>query len=186
VKEGEKVSMKVGARLVSFISGIILGAIGCIFFIIAIGQADLVAERLLNLAREERLWALLMSGVTLLLAVLAFAIAFQHRREEKTIIHQTQIGEIQIAVSAVESLALKAAKRIKGVKEAHVGVRADSGLLDVFIEITVHPDLSIPEISEEIRVQVDQYIYETVGIRINSVKVLVTKVAGEVTRSRVE
>lgn len=178
--------MKVGARLVNFISGIILGTIGVIFFIIAIGQADLVTERLFSLTKEDRLWALIMSGVSLLLTIFTFGLAFQHRREEKTIIHQTQYGEIQIAVSAVESLALKATKRIKGVKEAHVGVSADNGVLDVFIEITVHPDLSIPEISEEIRQQVDEYIYETVGIRVNSVKVLVTKVAGEATRSRVE
>lgn len=179
--------MKVGARMVNVLSGIILGVVGVIFFLMAIGQADFVTERLLSFSDKERLWALGVSFVTLLLTLMSFAVAFQHRREEKTIIHQTQFGEIQIAVSAVENLALRATKRIKGVKEAHVGLRADNGILDMFIEITAHPDLSIPQISEEIRQQVDEYVFETVGIRVNSVKVLVTKVSGETTaRTRVE
>jgi len=186
MKEGVSKSMKVGARFISVLNGIILGVIGIVFFLIAIGQADLVTDRLMHLTNKDRLWALLVSFVTLVLTVLSFAIAFQHRREEKTIIHQTQFGEIQIAVSAVESLALRSSKSVRGVKEAHVGIRADNGLLDVFVEITVNPDLSIPQISEEIRRQVDDYIYETVGIRVNSVKVLVTKVQGELSRTRVE
>ena len=86
----------------------------------------------------------------------------------------------------MESLSLRATKRIKGVKDAHVGVRADSTGLDVFIEVTVNPDISIPQISEEIRIKVDEYLQETVGIRVNTVKVLVTKVAGETMKARVE
>jgi len=178
--------MRVGERLIDLLSGLILGVVGVVFLMIAIGQAGLIAERLMNLSDRERLWALLVATVALVMTLFLLALAFQRRHEEKTVIHQTQFGEIRIAVSAVENLALRAAKRIKGVKDAHVGVRADSTGLDVFIEITVHPDISIPQVSEEIRIQVDQYIYETVGIRVNSVKVLVAKVAGETSKTRVE
>ncbi|MGE5583484.1 MAG: alkaline shock response membrane anchor protein AmaP [Bacillota bacterium] len=177
--------MKVWERLVSLLAGIILGVIGIVFFLLALGQASIILDRLSQLTPQEHLWALGVAVVSLLLAFFAVKMALRMRREEKTIINQTQFGEIRIAVSAVESLSLRAAKRIKGVKDAHVGVRADLTGLDIFIEISVNPDLNIPQIIEEIRAKVDEYIFDTVGIRVNSVKVLVTKVAGE-SRARVE
>ncbi len=179
--------MNVGERLVSLLAGIILTVVGVVFLILTLGwgQADIILENLKELSSQERWWALGVSGISLLLAVFAIRMALRMKREEKTIIHQTQYGEIRIAVSAVESLSLRACNRIKGVKDAHVGVRADLTGLDVFIEVTVTPDLSVPQISEEIKNKVDDYLFETVGIRVNSVKVLVTKIANEV-RARVE
>jgi uncharacterized alkaline shock family protein YloU len=177
--------MKVGERLVSLLAGIILCVVGVVFSLLAFGQATRILDHLNQLTRNESLWAGGVALVSLILTYLSFRMALHRRKEEKTIINQTQFGEIRIAVSAVESLALRASKRVKGVKDAHVGVRADLTGLDIFIEITVNPDLNIPQISEEIRAKVDDYILETVGIRVNSVKVLVTKVSGE-TRARVE
>ncbi len=177
--------MKVWERLVSLLAGIILAIVGIIFFLLAIRQASIILDHLNNLSMKEQLWALVVAAISLALAFLSIKMALRMRKEEKTIINQTQFGEIRIAVSAVESLALRATKKIKGVKDAHVGVRADLTGLDIFIEIAVHPDLNIPQTTEEIRAKVDEYIFETVGIRVNSVKVLVTKVAGE-NRTRVE
>jgi uncharacterized alkaline shock family protein YloU len=179
--------MNVGERLVSLLAGIILFVVGIVFLILTLGwgQADIILENLRELSTQERWWALGVSGTSLLLAILAIRMALRMKREEKTISHQTQYGEIRIAVSAVESLSLRACKRIKGVKDAHVGVRADLTGLDIFIEVTVTPDLSVPQISEEIKTKVDDYLFETVGIRVNSVKVLVTKIANEI-RARVE
>ncbi len=173
--------MKIWDRLVGFIAGLLLMEMA---IILSISITDR-GEYLLTLTQQGFWW---ISGnviITLLVTIYIFSMVFRRRREEKTIISQTKLGEIRIAVSAVESLAMRACKRVKGVKDAHVGVRAEQSGLDVFIEITAHPDLVIPEISEEIKVKVDDYIYETIGMRLNSVKVLVTKVANEA-RARVE
>jgi uncharacterized alkaline shock family protein YloU len=178
--------MKVGERFINLLNSIVLVIFSLVLFI-AIWRTDLLVDKLMSLsADKDRLWIFTIAVVLLILSFLSLSAALQRRREEKTIIHQTQFGEIQIAVSAVESLALRATRRLKGVKDAHVGVRADSSGLDIFIEVTVNPDISIPQTSEEIRVKVDEYLQETIGIRVNSVKVLVTKVAGEAVKARVE
>ena len=177
--------MKVWERLVSLLAGIILGVTGILFLLVASRQAGVIRNQLDHLTPSARWWALGVALVALTLTYFLFRMALRIRREEKTVISQTQFGEIRITVSAIESLALRATRRIKGVKDAHIGVRADLTGLDIFIEVTVNPDLSVPQISEEIRTKVDEYIYETIGIRVNSVKVLVTKVAGEI-RTRVE
>jgi uncharacterized alkaline shock family protein YloU len=177
--------MKVGDRFLSLLNGMVLLVFG-IILVSVMWRPDWITDKLDVLTNHQLFWILATAVVTLILALMSLGMAFRRRHEEKTIIHQTQFGEIQIAVSAVESLALRATKRIKGVKDAHVGVRADSTGLDVFIEVTVNPDLSIPQVSEEIRLRVDEYLQETIGIRMNSVKVLVTKVAGEAVKARVE
>jgi uncharacterized alkaline shock family protein YloU len=177
--------MKVWERFISLLAGIILFVIGAVFFLLTWGQAGPIITKLGSLTFQERLWA---GGITLICLVITFftfQMALRIRREEKTVINQTQFGEIRITVSAIESLTLRATRRIRGVKDAHVGVRVDLTGLDIFIEISVNPDLSIPQISEEIRTKVDEYIHETIGIRVNSVKVLVTRIEGE-SRTRVE
>jgi uncharacterized alkaline shock family protein YloU len=177
--------MKVGDRFLSLVNGVVLFVLGIILSSVT-WKADLIADKLIALTNQQRFWTFTVAVVMLILALMSLAMAFQRRREEKTVVHQTPFGEIQIAVSAVESLAFRATKRIKGVKDAHVGVRADSTGLEVFIEVTVNPDLSIPQISEEIRSKADEYLQETIGVRVNAVKVLVTKVAGEAVKARVE
>ena len=178
--------MKVWERLISLLAGIILFIITIFLGLLGTGQAGFILNKLAELSYNERLWALGVALITLVLTIFAFRMSLRIRRQEKTVMNQTQFGEIQITLSAIESLAIRAVRKIKGVKDAHIGIRAELTGLDIFIEITVNPDLSIPQISEEIRVKVDEYVYETTGIRVNSVKVLVTKVSGELKSSRVE
>jgi len=173
--------MKIWDRLVGFLAGLLLMETS---IVLSLSITDR-GEYLLTLAQRGFWWILGNVIIVLLVTIYIFGMVFRRRHEEKTIISQTKLGEIRIAVSAVESLVMRACKRIKGVKDAHVGVRAEQSGLDVFIEITVNPDLAIPQISEEIKVKVDEYIYETIGMRFNSVKVLVAKVVNEA-RARVE
>ncbi len=179
--------MKVWERLISLLAGIILIVVAVFLCMLGFGQANALLETLSRLnANPMNLWALEVSIIALVLGILQFGMALRMRREEKTVIYQTQFGEIRITVSAIENLALRACKKVKGVRDAHVGVRADKLTgLDVYIEVTVSPDMAIPQVKAEIETKVSDYIYETVGMRVNSVKVLITKIAAE-TRTRVE
>lgn len=177
--------MKIWERLISLLAGIILLIISATFLLLGTGQAQFITNKLADLTDQEKWWALGIAFICLLLTFFAIRMSLRMRRREKTVINQTQFGEIQITLSAIESLALRAVRKIKGVKDAHIGIRADLTGLDIFIEISVNPDLSIPQVSDEIRTKVDEYVFETTGIRVNTVKVLVTKVAGEL-KARVE
>lgn len=177
--------MKIWERLISLLAGIILFIISAFFALLGTRQAEVVLKKLGSLTTQEEWWALGIAVICLVLTFFVIRMSLRIRRQEKTIINQTQYGEIQITLSAIESLALRAVRKIKGVKDAHIGIRADLTGLDIFIEITVNPDLSIPQVSEEIRTKADEYVFETTGIRVNTVKVLVTKVSGEL-KARVE
>ncbi len=177
--------MKVWERLISLLSGIILIVVAFILILLAFGQANEILEELGRI-KPVSWWALEVSITSFILAFFLVRMALRMRREEKTVIYQTQFGEIRMTVSAIENLALRACKKVRGVRDAHVGVRADKLTgLDIYIEVTVSPDLAIPQIKSEIESKVGEYIFETVGMHVNAVKVLITKIAAE-TRSRVE
>jgi uncharacterized alkaline shock family protein YloU len=187
-KEGVIERMKVWERLISLLAGIILVVLAVTLTLLAFGQAGpTILEELVRINDNPiNLWALEVAIIALILAVFLIQMALRMRREEKTVIYQTQFGEIRITVSAIENLALRACKKVRGVRDAHVGVRADKLTgLDVYIEVTASPDMAIPQIKAEIESKVSDYIFETVGMHVNAVKVLVTKIAAE-TRTRVE
>lgn len=177
--------MKMWERLISLLAGMILLIISAASILFGLGQAEFIIRKLADLSYEEKLWSLGIALICLVLTFFAIRMSLRIRRQEKTVINQTQFGEIRITLSAIESLSLRAVRKVKGVKDAHIGIRADLTGLDIFIEISVNPDLSIPQVSEEIRTKVDEYVFETTGIRVNAVKVLVTKVVGEL-KARVE
>lgn len=86
---------------------------------------------------------------------------------------------MRIAFSAVESLALRAIDKIRGVKEATVSVEAESDGLRFAVEIVSSPDLNLPQLTSEIRSKLADYIHETVGIPVTGSTVTVTRVTTE-------
>lgn len=172
--------MKIWQRLVSFLNGIILWGMVAAFLLFSQGKCPLLSGSYLSWMERGKLWVVGLILATFLLGYLALRMAIHPQRVEKTLVNQTEHGEIQITLAAMENLAWRAVKKIKGVKDAHVRVRADrSGVVEVFIEVTANPDISIPQVLSEIRTQVEDYLYETTGIKVNQVKVLVPKVANE-------
>ena len=175
-------------RVVSLLVGLLLLGIWVGFMWQSLGVKALNSmqlDRLLYLLGQHPLRILFTSLVLLVLAAYLFWMGLRRRRQEKTILCDTPLGEVRIAERAVESLALRASRRVKGVHDANISVRATISGLDIFVEATVGPDQSIPQITQEIRTRVADYIRETVGVSVNTVAVFVTRIAPE-NRARVE
>ncbi len=131
-------------------------------------------------------WRELLAGlIPSVFMIYLFWMGLRRRRQVKTILCDTPLGEIRIAESAVESLAMRATRRVRGVHNATVNVRASTDGLEIYVDTTLSPDLSIPQVSKDIETRVGDYIRETVGVSVNFVKVLVKGVASE-NRTRVE
>ena len=175
-------------RVVALLVGLLLLGIWVGFMWQSLGVKALDSmhlDRLLYLLGQHPLRILFTSLVLLILAAYLFWMGLRRRRPEKTILCDTPLGEVRIAERAVESLALRASRRVKGVHDANISVRATIAGLDIFVEATVGPDQSIPQITQEIRTRVAEYIRETVGVSVNTVAVFVTRIAPE-NRARVE
>lgn len=100
---------------------------------------------------------------------------------------RTDYGDIRISIETVENLTLKAAGRIKGVKDLKARVSVDDAGLQIQIRAVVDGDTSIPMLTEEVQIEVKRHLEEMTGIPVSFVSVYVANIVQTQTfKSRVE
>lgn len=124
-------------------------------------------------------------AVFLFLFILLFAAGVQRNRPKRAIVFLTSLGIVRILDTAVEDLAYRAVKRVKGVKDAKIVSRVEREELYFEVNYTVMPDINIPMVNDEIKLRVSEYIEETIGQRVKEVIPVVNKISAEA-RARVE
>ncbi|OWA37034.1 alkaline shock response membrane anchor protein AmaP [Saccharibacillus sp. O16] len=105
----------------------------------------------------------------------------------QSIDQRTDLGGIQISVETIESLCLKAASRVRGVKDPQTRIRMTEPGLDVQIRTIVDGEHSIPALTEEVQRGIKEFVQDITGIPVASVSVYVAGVAHhQAFKSRVE
>jgi uncharacterized alkaline shock family protein YloU len=106
----------------------------------------------------------------------------------RPVIHETAHGEVRISLDAVENLVKKVARGIKGVREikAEISHSPSGDGLHARLRATISPEVSIPEVSEEIQNNVRQYVKRVVGIEMADVAIRVENIAAEGNRRRLD
>ncbi len=177
--------MRISYRVVTIFGSLVMLLIAVVFFGLLLGEDFLRVTSLLTDSEETKIAKLVGFLFFFLLFLLLWMAGIHTKKLLPTIIHETELGEIRIATSAVQALALRAVKRINGVKEAEVDVLAETEGLKFQVEIVSNPDLNIPQLIQEIREQLGSYIRETIGVPVSKTEVTVVRVTAE-PRSRVE
>ena len=91
-------------------------------------------------------------------------------------------------MNTLESVALKASRKIRGVKEVKALIRTDETGTSILLKVSVDGDTPIPSIVEELQTAVKKQLQSIIGIEIKEVNVKVTEVSHQQTArlSRVE
>ena len=169
--------MRTFDRIFSLILGLLFLALSAALLGSSLGLGHATAVSWLTAVFQDKLLSLLFFVITGAVAAYLFAMAFRSRATNETVQYTTPMGDVRISIQAIEDLALRAARKIRGVRDADIYVkRTDSGMA---------PDVSIPEVSNELRTKLGSYIRETAGMDIADVEVTVRKIAADI-RSRVE
>lgn len=177
--------MQASYRLVLIISSLVMLALAVFFFGLLMGQDPVGLAQVVTIDAEMNPYKLIGFSLFFIFFLLLAITGLSTRKSPRTVIHETELGEVRIAFTAVEGLALRAIQKIRGVKEATVVVEADSDGLRFDVEIVSSPDLNFPQLTSEIRNELAEYISDTVGIPVISSTVTVTKITTE-SRARVE
>jgi len=119
-------------------------------------------------------------------SVRLITLAFRRQGGGQPVVHETSMGEVRISLEAVENLVRKVARSTKGVREVKASVRHGKDDLSVSLRCTVSPEVSIPEVSEEIQNSVRQYVKRVVGVELAEVQLEVENIANESRRSRLD
>lgn len=131
--------------------------------------------------------ALLIVGIAFFgVSVRLIVFAFTRRGGGQPVIHETSLGEVRISLDAVESLVKKVARSIKGVRDIKAVVTHGKDGLHAELRGTISPEVSIPEVSEEIQTAIRQYVKRVVGVEIADVRLEVDNIAADTHRRRLD
>ncbi|MCL5047075.1 MAG: alkaline shock response membrane anchor protein AmaP [Actinobacteria bacterium] len=129
-----------------------------------------------------------VTGAAFLLASLRFIwYVFTPAYPRRTMVHETDLGEIHVTLDAIENLVKRTAKGIRGVRDVRAKVvNAEGGGVRVYLRAVVSPDVSVPQVSAEIQSTLKNFVKNVVGVAVNEVKIHVENITTESRRARVE
>jgi uncharacterized alkaline shock family protein YloU len=134
-------------------------------------------------------YGILIVGAILFIISLRFLYISLRKSRERTgsIDQRTDFGDIRISLETVENLSLKAASRMRGVKDLRSRVRVSDSGLEIQIRTVIDGESSIPQLTEEMQRGVKDHVEEVTGIPVSSVTVYVANVVQTQTfKARVE
>ncbi|HHT44972.1 MAG TPA: alkaline shock response membrane anchor protein AmaP [Fastidiosipila sp.] len=165
--------------------------LGVVFlFILTLGISPTVLDGFIvwfsGLANRagDRLVAIIVGGVGLILSLVLFAFVLITGRLRKARLQKSEIGNIDIGVGAIESIALNAAKASQsGVKYAKAAVGSIGGdKLSVRMTIMTYPDVELPVMMARVQERVKKDVEKYTGIEVAEVPVRINKVEAMATR----
>ncbi|WP_309118758.1 alkaline shock response membrane anchor protein AmaP [Paenibacillus sp.] len=132
--------------------------------------------------------AIAVCAALFLLSIRFLFVSLRKSRERSGSIDQrTEFGDIRISLETVENLALKAANRVRGVKDLRARVRVDDSGLDIQLRSVVDGESSIQQLTEEMQRGVKEHVEDITGIPVAMVTVYVANVVQSQTfKARVE
>jgi uncharacterized alkaline shock family protein YloU len=139
------------------------------------------------LASPRGQWTMGLTGLVFFIVSLRLIfLAFRRQGGGHPVVHESELGEVRISLDAVENLVKKTARSIKGVREIKAVVTHGKDGLHATLKGTISPEVSIPEVSEEIQTAVRQYVKRVVGVEMNDIRLEVENIANEGRRGRLD
>lgn len=131
--------------------------------------------------------AALIGGVFFLVSLRLLLAGLRSRRGPGKIVHQTEMGVVEISIGAVEELIAKTARHTRGVRNAKVHIRQLGDEVKVDMRIVVGPEYNIPTVATEIQQRTQEYLKNTVGVTMSEVRIFVNDISNEFkSKSRVD
>lgn len=130
--------------------------------------------------RNPRMVIGLVALVFLLISLKFFINSIAGRSEDRqAVIHENALGQVRVTIPAIESLVNKVTASIRGVREVRPRVTCRPEGVVIFVQAAVTPEVSIPQVSEEIQNKVKDYVTEIAGVNVANVKILVDSISGD-------
>jgi uncharacterized alkaline shock family protein YloU len=173
-------------KIQSFFLAILLFFLGLLAGGLALGWTTPIdyLEQLLTGTNER--WVLGILGlVSVVVSFLLFKNSIKTKTPTQTDVINTSIGKIKITNSALEHMATKVTKEINGIRETKAIIKSTPQGIAIYIQVSLMPDINIPETTTMIQNKIKEYFAQVVGIGVEEVRVLVTKLSSD-SKSRVE
>ena len=128
-------------------------------------------------------YALIIAGaVAVIVSVLNVIVVRKYASRRKAFVsQQTELGELRIAVSAIENLILKCVETHKEVKVQDMRIDNKRGAINVGLRVSMNSNVSIPHAVEQLQSQIKRYLAASSGIEVRDISVSVDNAVGDET-----
>lgn len=176
--------MNPGDRTVLFIYALVSILAAKLYFISSLGwgyPVTLFSRAISQPYARETLYALLFIYI---LAGLRLAWVALKPANRRAVVHEGALGQIRIALTAIESLVEKVVSKFSGVREVKSRVVAVPRGVGINVKVSFTPDTNIPQISEAIQNSVREQVLEITGVAVSDVRIVVENISAQ--KPRVE
>lgn len=174
-------------RIILTIFTLIVAAFSAVVVMLAFGWVTPLEVFWATLMNEAGRWIIGgAAGLTFVMAVRFLYYGFHRVGADQTLVHESDLGEVRIAIGAVENLVRKVSRQVKGVRDVRGWVIPGGGRLNVRLRAVISPDVSVPEVSANIQNTVRDCLKNVVGVEAGEVRVFVENISNEARRGRVE
>ncbi len=179
--------MGVFDRIILTVLTLIVALFSAVMIILATGWLVPLEILQATLVDEAGRWLIgSLAGVTFIIAVRFIYYGFHRAGADQTLVHESDLGEVRISISAVENLVRRVARQVKGVRDVRGWVQPEGGRLHVRLRAVISPDVSVPDVSGDIQGAVRDCLKNVVGVESGEVRVFVENISNEARRGRVE
>ncbi|MBW4081807.1 alkaline shock response membrane anchor protein AmaP [Paenibacillus sp. S150] len=177
---------KILDRLLLFVYSLCIGILSVIAILLLSGA---IPDSFDALDRPEvYIAAIAVAVILFLLSIRFFYISLRRDRASQPSVDQrTEYGDIQISMETIENLSLKAAGKVKGIRDLKSRIRVSQAGLEIMIRAVVDGEASLPLLTNEVQRQVHDFVQETTGIPVADVSVYIANLTQSPSfKSRVE
>ncbi|WP_150270762.1 alkaline shock response membrane anchor protein AmaP [Paenibacillus tepidiphilus] len=177
---------KILDRLLLFVYSLSIAILSVIAILLISGAIPDVLE--IEAEPPVYIASIAVAVVLFLLSVRFFYISLRRERASRPSVDQrTEYGDIQISMETIENLSLKAAGKVKGIRDLRSRIRVSQAGLEIMIRAVVDGEHSLPVLTSEVQRQVHDFVQETTGIPVADVSVYIANLTQAPSfKSRVE
>jgi uncharacterized alkaline shock family protein YloU len=169
-------------RVIAALFALLVLMLAVIVLAVTAGWVNLLDYFNANLLTLENRLAFGLIALILLLMALRFllvSLRLVKVEEQQALINSANLGAVSIAMPALESLIVRAARQVSGVREIRPHFKVLAGGVAIRLNITVNPDRNIPELTRSLQEKVHEYIAATAGLEVTEVHVRVKEIYRE-------
>lgn len=125
-------------------------------------------------------WQAGVAALLLLLMGLRLGyLAFARERQGQMLVQKSDLGEVSIALAAIENLVQRTARQVPGVREVRSRVAAKPEGLAVRLQAWVGNDANVPELGARLQEAVRQRLQEVISVDATAISVAVKDIGSE-------
>lgn len=169
--------MNILDKLLVIISSLLLAAISIVMIVFSCGliEAQFFWTRLAML--HGRWEVSVIAAIFLIISLKLIFSSLKTQKQPEILVNSCELGNTIMSENAIESLVLKISRDIKNIQDVKVKLKKQDDGISIMLKLMVDYDVNIPDLSDELRNTIKDYVENTAGVIVKDVNIKVDNVS---------